>query len=72
MELQECLRTAERTLRANQFVDINFTGENKDKSVSGARGNYVASINCLQVKELAYFVVVGPDGDQAERYIQAC
>lgn len=69
MSVAECIRTGERVLRATGFVNIVFNGDNKDKNVWGDRGNYSVTIECVPEKELALFVVAGPNLDQANRLL---
>ncbi len=72
MKIDECVRTAERALRAAQFARVDIKGDSDtDKNAFANRGNYVASVNCIEEKGVAYFVVAGPDVDAAERYVNA-
>ena len=72
MPIRECTQQAEKALRANQFTRVDVVGDSKtDKNVFGNRGNYVASINCITEKEIAYFVVSGPDSDTTQKYVDA-
>lgn len=53
MKVDECVRQAERALRAAQFTRVDIKGDsNTDKNVFGDRGNYSASVNCIEEKGL--------------------
>jgi hypothetical protein len=61
---QQCLQRAEMALRSSGFTE-NF--ELVGQSVFGDTSDYTATIRCIETKKIAFFVVAGPDSDQANR-----
>jgi hypothetical protein len=65
----ECIKKASASVKAESF-NKNFEVLG-NTSVYGERGDYTALVRCAADKEIAYFVVAGPKGAQASRYMNA-
>jgi hypothetical protein len=64
-----CILRAEEALRKLGFDDIRRPKEGDtaiDRFVFADRGDFAASVNCLE-KRLVYIVVAGPNGEDNER-----
>lgn len=56
----QCLKVAESVLWFNKFKNSDY-GED---SAWGSKGEYKAVIGCVDDKDMAFFVVVGPNGEK--------
>lgn len=68
MTRQECLRRAETAIKEGGFSKGLEIVDNS--SVFGDRGAYIASVRCIEVKQITivFFVVAGPSGDRVGQY----
>ncbi len=66
---EECVRAGTAATRENSFTTrFEVVGE---QSVYGERGEYTALVRCADDMKMAYFVVAGPKGNDASRYMNA-
>jgi hypothetical protein len=65
LSFQECLQRGESAMRSAGFGRFERTGQ----SVFAQRGDYTASVRCLEDKEIAFFVVAGPAQSDTKRYM---
>lgn len=67
LRLEACKDRAEETLRAARFrEDVTRT----DNSVYARRnGGYTAGVRCIEPKKMVFFVISGPRGAVASKYL---
>ncbi len=64
-----CVEKGQRTLRQNSFTTRLETLNNR--SIYGERGDYTALVRCAAEKQIAYFVVSGPQAKLTTKYVDA-
>lgn len=64
---QECMRQAEQVVRDAGMDDVDVVGQ----SVFGKKSGYTAVVRCISDYGLIYFVVGGPQLDQARTYMRS-
>ncbi len=62
-----CVEKGQRALRQNSFTKRLETLNNR--SIYGERGDYTALVRCASEKQIAYFVVAGPEAKLTTKYV---
>ena len=60
-----CLKAAEGVLWYNKFKN----SDHGEESAWASKGDYKALIGCVADKDMAFFVVVGPDGKRTREIV---
>ena len=69
VEQDECVQRGKAAVQENSFTTrLEVLG---NSSIYGERGEYTALVRCASDMNMAYFVVAGPKGDVASRYMNA-
>ncbi|MEI7805195.1 MAG: DUF4189 domain-containing protein [Hyphomicrobiales bacterium] len=68
LEQKECIARAETVMKDAKLIK-NY--EVVNQSVFGEEGDYTAQVRCLTEKKIVIFVVVGPDLEEARKYMAA-
>lgn len=67
IDQDQCVEHGKSAVRGNSFnTRFEVLG---NSSIYGERGDYTALVRCAADKNMAYFVVAGPKGDAASRYM---
>lgn len=64
---EECLEQVGRAIRAGGFEPL----QSSQYSRFGGRGVYTVSVRCISEKQMAFFLVAGPDNAFTSRYLNA-
>ena len=69
VDQDECVQRSKAAIQENSFTTrIEVLG---NSSIYGERGEYTALVRCAADMNMVYFVVAGPKGDAASRYMNA-
>lgn len=69
VDQDECVQRSKAAIQENSFTTrLEVLG---NSSIYGERGEYTALVRCAADMNMAYFVVAGPKGDAASRYMNA-
>ncbi|MBI3704103.1 MAG: hypothetical protein HY244_09730 [Rhizobiales bacterium] len=69
VEQDECIKHGKEAVQENSFnTRFEVLG---NSSIYGERGDYTALVRCAAEMNMAYFVIAGPKGDAASRYMNA-
>ena len=69
VDQDECVQRGKAAIQENSFTTrLEVLG---NSSIYGERGEYTALVRCAADMNMAYFVVAGPKGDAASRYMNA-